>query len=149
MSGQKNYLKILMEIADQASKTYSKYQEYQNSPNDFKEKDPNLHTIFKMVEMMTGTVKEKIKSNDSETNNQSYSNKSSSGNIRELHYKNLECSFLDTNDVIKNNYKKMAKKFHPDSISSKDLPDEFIQFASTKFKEIRISYEYIRRERDF
>ena len=65
------------------------------------------------------------------------------------HYKTLNCTPESTNEEIKSNYKKLVKDFHPDVIISKGLPEEFIEFASDRFREIQDSYEKIRRERNF
>jgi DnaJ like chaperone protein len=65
------------------------------------------------------------------------------------HYKTLNCTPESTNDEIKSNYKKLVKDFHPDVIISKGLPEEFIEFASDRFREIQNSYEKIRKERNF
>ena len=50
---------------------------------------------------------------------------------------------------IKKSYKKLAKEFHPDTIISKGLPDEFIDFATKRFQEIQEAYEQIRKVRGF
>ena len=65
------------------------------------------------------------------------------------HYKILNCTPESTNEEIKSNYKKLVKDFHPDVIISKGLPEEFIDFASNRFREIQNSYEKIRQERNF
>jgi len=65
------------------------------------------------------------------------------------HYKILNCSPESTKEEIKSNYKKLVKDFHPDVIISKGLPEEFVEFASKRFREIQESYEKIRRERNF
>jgi DnaJ like chaperone protein len=64
-------------------------------------------------------------------------------------YKMLNCSPESSNEEIKSNYKKLVKEFHPDKIISKGLPEEFIDFASNRFREIHESYEKIRQERGF
>jgi DnaJ like chaperone protein len=64
-------------------------------------------------------------------------------------YKMLNCSSASSNEEIKSNYKKLVKDFHPDKIISKGLPEEFIDFASNRFREIHESYEKIRQERGF
>ena len=64
------------------------------------------------------------------------------------HYKTLNSTPESTNEEIKSNYKKLVKDFHPDVIISKGLPQEFIEFASDRFREIKESYERIRRERN-
>ncbi len=65
------------------------------------------------------------------------------------YYKILNCTPESSNEEIKANYKKLVKDFHPDTIISKGLPEEFIDFASNRFREIHESYEKIRRERNF
>jgi DnaJ like chaperone protein len=65
------------------------------------------------------------------------------------HYKMLNCTPESTDEEIKSSYKKLVKDFHPDVIISKGLPEEFIEFASDRFREIQNSYEKIRKERNF
>ena len=65
------------------------------------------------------------------------------------YYKILNCTPESPNEEIKSNYKKLVKDFHPDTIISKGLPEEFIDFASNRFREIHESYDIIRRERNF
>jgi DnaJ like chaperone protein len=61
----------------------------------------------------------------------------------------LNCTPASTNEEIKSNYRKLIKEFHPDTIVSKGLPEEFIDFAEKRFREIHESYEKIRQERNF
>ena len=70
-------------------------------------------------------------------------------NDLDKHYKMLNCTSESTIDEIKSNYKKLVKDFHPDVIISKGLPEEFIEFAESRFREIQESYEKIRQERNF
>ncbi len=70
-------------------------------------------------------------------------------NDLDKHYKILNCTPESTKEEIKSNYKRLVKDFHPDVIISKGLPDEFIEFASNRFREIQESYEKIRKERNF
>jgi DnaJ like chaperone protein len=61
----------------------------------------------------------------------------------------LNCTPESSKDEIKSNYKKLVKDYHPDVIISKGLPEEFIEFAEKRFREIQESYEKIRQERNF
>jgi DnaJ like chaperone protein len=70
-------------------------------------------------------------------------------NDLDKYYKILNCTPESTKEEIKSNYKKLVKEFHPDVIVSKGLPQEFIEFASNRFREIQESYEKIRQERNF
>jgi len=67
----------------------------------------------------------------------------------DMHYKRLNCTPESTNQEIKSNHKKLVKDFHPDTIVSKGLPQEFMHFATKRFREIQESYEKIRQERNF
>jgi DnaJ like chaperone protein len=64
------------------------------------------------------------------------------------YYKVLNCTSESSNEEIKANYKKLVKDFHPDKIVSKGLPEEFTEFATTRFREIQEAYEQIRAERN-
>jgi DnaJ like chaperone protein len=65
----------------------------------------------------------------------------------EKYYKILNCSSEDSDQKIKSNYKTLVKDFHPDTLVSKGLPEEFTEFAAGRFREIQDAYENIRRER--
>ena len=65
------------------------------------------------------------------------------------YYKTLNCTPQCSNEEIKANYKKLVKDFHPDTIISKGLPEEFIEFATKRFQEIQDAYEKVRLERHF
>lgn len=53
-----------------------------------------------------------------------------------------------TVDEIKKAYRKLSREFHPDSIASKGLPEEFTTFAAEKFRVIQEAYDTIKKERD-
>ena len=65
------------------------------------------------------------------------------------YYKILNCTPQSSNQEITSSYKQLVKDFHPDTIVSKGLPEEFTEFATQKFREIREAYEKIRSERHF
>lgn len=67
----------------------------------------------------------------------------------EKYYRILNCTPSSTGDEIKKSYKKLVKDFHPDTIISKGLPDEFVDFATRRFQEIQEAYEKVRQERGF
>ena len=57
---------------------------------------------------------------------------------------------LQTNasvDDIKRAYRKLSVEFHPDTIASKGLPEEFTVFATEKFREIQQAYDTLKKER--
>lgn len=65
------------------------------------------------------------------------------------YYKILGCTPESSEQEIKSRYKKLVKDFHPDTIIAKGLPEEFIAFATRRFREIQEAYETIRKERKF
>jgi DnaJ like chaperone protein len=65
----------------------------------------------------------------------------------EKYYKILNCSSEDSDQEIKSSYKKLVKDFHPDTLVSKGLPEEFSEFATGRFREIQEAYEKISKER--
>ncbi|NNC82154.1 MAG: DnaJ domain-containing protein [Flavobacteriales bacterium] len=60
-------------------------------------------------------------------------------------YKILEIDPSVSNDELKQAYRRMAKRFHPDKVAS--LGDEVRQGAEEKFKKIQEAYEQIKKER--
>lgn len=65
------------------------------------------------------------------------------------YYRILNCTPAASIQEIKSNYKSLVKDFHPDTIVSKGLPEEFTEFAANRFHEIQEAYEKIRKERKF
>jgi DnaJ like chaperone protein len=61
----------------------------------------------------------------------------------------LGVSPQDSNDAIKQAYRRLVREYHPDTIASKGLPEEFTKFANEKFREIQEAYEAVRQERGF
>jgi DnaJ like chaperone protein len=70
-------------------------------------------------------------------------------NDLDKHYRILNCTPESSNQEIRSNYKKLVKDFHPDTIVSKGLPEEFTDFATKRFREIQEAYEKIKQERNF
>jgi len=69
--------------------------------------------------------------------------------VTENHYAVLEISPDADIEEIKRAYRRLVSEYHPDKISSKGLPEEFMKYASDKFREIQTAYETIRKERGF
>ena len=60
-------------------------------------------------------------------------------------YKILEITVSATDIEVKKAYRKMAKKYHPDKLQSKD--PALIKGAQEKFQEVQKAYELIQKER--
>ncbi len=65
----------------------------------------------------------------------------------EKYYAVLGTRPTDPDEVIKQHYRKLVQDYHPDKIVSKGLPEEFVKFASDKFREIQEAYQAIKKER--
>ena len=83
------------------------------------------------------------------SNQQFESIKSIYFNKADRYYNILDCTNKSTNEEIRASYKRLVKDFHPDTIISKGLPEEFIQFATKRFQEIQEAYEIVRKDRGF
>ena len=68
--------------------------------------------------------------------------------VTNKYYSVLKCDESASNEEIKKQYRKLVTEYHPDKIEAKGLPEEFIKFASDKFKEIQHAYEEIKKERN-
>ena len=61
-------------------------------------------------------------------------------------YEVLGITNTQTNQEIKNAYRKMATKYHPDKVSH--LGEDFAKFAEEKFKSVNDAYQQIKKERN-
>lgn len=67
--------------------------------------------------------------------------------VDERSYKILGVASDASDEEIKGRYRALVKEFHPDRIAAKGLPDEFTEFAESKFREIQEAYEAVQKER--
>ena len=63
-------------------------------------------------------------------------------------YKTLGCTAGDTNQVVKQKYRKAVSEYHPDKIQSKGLPKGFHEFATEQMQKINRAYEKIKAHRE-
>jgi len=66
---------------------------------------------------------------------------------RDKHYAVLGCGPEASMEEVKKKYRQLVRDFHPDTIISKGLPEEFNKFAESKFREIQEAYESIKKAR--
>lgn len=62
-------------------------------------------------------------------------------------YEILGCSSTDSNATIKNRYRELVKKNHPDLIQSRELNRSSVESAKKKMQEINMAYGKIKQER--
>jgi len=63
------------------------------------------------------------------------------------HYAVLGCKPNAPMEEVKKKHRQLVRDFHPDTIFSKGLPEEFNEFAKSKFREIQEAYESIKKAR--
>jgi ankyrin repeat protein len=63
-------------------------------------------------------------------------------------YLTLRCTKTDSDDHVRNQYRLLAKLYHPDLIQAKELPNEFLVLAGEQFHEINDSYQKIMKSRE-
>jgi len=99
----------------------------------------------------TGSSGFRYKQYSNYSNQSNYSNSHNSYVRQEdsldKYYTVLESSKTDSFDVIKNRYRKLMKEYHYDSIASKDLPAEMVDFAEQKTKDLNEAYSIIKKAR--
>jgi len=60
------------------------------------------------------------------------------------YYDELESSSSDSFDVIKKNYRRLMKEYHYDSLISKGLPQDMLDFSQEKTKSLNEAYAAIK-----
>ncbi len=65
----------------------------------------------------------------------------------EKYYAVLNSKQTDSDEQIKRQYRKLVQDYHPDKIVSKGLPEEFVEFAQNKFREVQEAYDAVKKER--
>jgi DnaJ like chaperone protein len=77
-----------------------------------------------------------------------YLNQASSNALSlEKAYEILESNSSDDDTVIKKNYRKLVKQFHPDIMSGRGESQNIIDEATIKLQEINEAYELIKKDR--
>jgi len=63
------------------------------------------------------------------------------------YYAELECSVSDDFSVVKKNYRRLMKEHHYDSLVSKGLPKDMLEFSEEKTKRLNEAYTAIKEAR--
>jgi DnaJ like chaperone protein len=53
----------------------------------------------------------------------------------------------DTDQQIKRAYRKLMSQHHPDKLMGQGVPEDMIQVATEKAKEIQLAYDLIKQQR--
>jgi len=61
-----------------------------------------------------------------------------------MYYEELECSPDDDFSVVKKNYRRLMKEHHYDSLVSKGLPKDMLEFSQEKTKRLNEAYAAIK-----
>lgn len=65
----------------------------------------------------------------------------------ESHYALLGCNPGDSDQEVRRAYHRKVAEYHPDKLVSKGLPEDFLEFATQKAKEINRAYDVIKAAR--
>ena len=68
-------------------------------------------------------------------------------NVSSKAYAVLGLTESATNEEIKKAYRKLILEYHPDTVASKGMAEEFKEYATKRFREIQEAYEAISKER--
>ncbi len=113
--------------------------------------------IFKISDYEYESLKERYqKHGQSGEGGSGSQNRSSGGGQSGSHHENIDkyyaelgCMPSDSNEKIKEAYKKMARDYHPDTVIARGLPQDFVKFATQRFQQIQLAYEKIKTARNF
>ena len=64
-------------------------------------------------------------------------------------YRILGVTPQSTPDEIKKAWRDKAKEYHPDKLRGKNVPENIVKLAESKFRQAQSAYERIKRERNF
>jgi len=109
-------------------------EKYKNKEEVIYEIGGNLNIPQHELDNLITTLKNNNKNNQSKQ-------------IKKDPYSILGCKSNDSIEVIKKQYKISIRKYHPDYLQSKDLDNDFIEFAKNKIQEINEAYSIIKKEK--
>ena len=69
------------------------------------------------------------------------------GDDDERPYTVLGCRSDSSDSEVRSAYRRLVSEYHPDRIIARGLPDEFIELANDRFREIQEAYEQVKRTR--
>jgi len=78
-----------------------------------------------------------------------YSNREFSFDSLDKYYEILESSKNDSLETIKKNYRRLIKEYHYDSLASRGLPEDMLQFAKEKTQELNEAYDAVKKDKKY
>jgi len=78
-----------------------------------------------------------------------YSNREFSFDSLDKYYEILESSKNDSLETIKKNYRRLMKEYHYDSIASKGLSEDMLQFVKEKTQELNEVYDAVKKDKKY
>ena len=78
-----------------------------------------------------------------------YSNREFSFDTLDKYYEILESSKNDSLETIKKNYRRLIKEYHYDSLASRGLPEDMLQFAKEKTQELNEAYDAVKKDKKY
>lgn len=61
------------------------------------------------------------------------------------YYVLLECDIYSSLDTIKKNYRRIIRSYHYDTLASKGLPEDMLDYAQEKAKKLNDAYEHLKK----
>lgn len=152
--------KLAIRVFDEAKKKNNSFEEYaQQFYDNFRSEQTLVLSMFDLL------MRVAVADNDFHHKEEEYIKKAKKiFRISDSQYQSIRSQYLDTDDLekyykilecspeadfkeVKRKYRKKAKKFHPDNVIGKGLPEEFVDFAEQEFKKINDAYEKIKEQK--
>ena len=98
------------------------------------------------VQPKNGSTRFKYQSHSRSNHNFNQNNYRQTSNTLNEYYEVLESKPTDTLATIKSNYRRLIKEYHYDSMASKDLPEDILNFAKEKTQKLNEAYSAIKTD---
>ena len=114
---------------------------------------PEELSVLEHVCLRLGVSAEKLEQMETAARNETlFANKNRGGAAQmELHdaYLMLGVPQSATKDELKNAYRRMMNRHHPDKLVAKGMPKEMVRIATERTQEIRLAYDKIKQARGY
>jgi len=97
--------------------------------------DCGQYSKLNLIEIIEDSYYEE-RNNNKETTNYNSTSK---------YYEILQCDIHSNFETIKSNYRKLIRQYHYDTLVSKNLPDDMLEYAQNRAKSINEAYEKLKK----